>query len=291
MYFSCRFQLTVRRQTRFLRHLNGRRRSLEHGHNAASNLLQNRRPTSLQVLPNPVSIPNCSYKQNTGLVEQNGRLSYINNTRHKFITMIDKDIPTVPTDPSPTLDPLVHTPQAMQFLVSNLRKFFLERPITTRRAIFNGYLSRYGLGDPDSPRDIWRPILRYALPYVCYMFKSGPFRDAYVVFGLDPRKEQTWAKYQTAFFSFRQGKARVARGEDGDGQGVWEMRNNHLFTGKDVGTKVVCYSFVDIVDPMVRKVIDESPFREKFHVPAHTRGLRLMSRRMMGGIRRKRYCG
>jgi general transcription factor 3C polypeptide 5 (transcription factor C subunit 1) len=205
--------------------------------------------------------------------------------------MIEKDIPTIPTNPSPTLDPLNQTPQAMQLLVSNLRKSFLERPITTRRAIFNTYLSNHGLGDSDSPREHWRPILRYALPYVCYMFKSGPFRDANVVFGLDPRKEQTWAKYQTAFFNFRQGKGRVARGEDGDGKGVWEMRENHLFTGKDVGTKVVCYSFVDIVDPMIRKVIDESLLREKFHVPPCTRTLRLMSRRMMGGIRRKRYCG
>ena len=98
------------------------------------------------------------------------------------------------------------------------------------------------------------------------MFKSGPYRDAYVVFGLDPRKERTWANYQTAFFNFRQGKGRPAKGEDGDGQGVWEMRKSHLFTGKEVGTKVVCYSFVDIVDPMIRKLIDESPLRETFHV-------------------------
>ena len=126
------------------------------------------------------------------------------------------------------------------------------------------------------------------------MFKSGPFRDAYVVFGTDPRKEQRWAKYQTAFFNFRQGKWRAARGEDGDGRGVWEMRNSHLFTGKDVGTRVVSYSFVDIVDPMIRKVIDESPLREKFHVcpPPLMKGEGLMGiRRMMGGIRRKHCCG
>ena len=124
------------------------------------------------------------------------------------------------------------------------------------------------------------------------MFKSGPYRDAYVVFGVDPRKEQRWAKYQTAFFHFRQGKGRVAKGEDGDGKGLWEMRNSHLFTGKDVGTRVVCYSFVDIVDPIMRKLIDESPLRERFHVCPRRKGERVDLRdfrRMTDGIQRRHY--
>lgn len=213
----------------------------------------------------PSQRTNSSYKQNSGLILSNGRLSYRHILRNKFITMVEKDSPTIPTAPSPHLDPLSKTIKSMQVCVDRLRLFFAKRPITTRRAVFNSYLDRHGPGSSDSETDNWRPILRFALPYVCYMFKSGPYRDAYVVFGVDPRKEQKWANYQTAIFNFRTGRWRNKAAVQEDPASLWEGRKNHLFTGKDVNSKVVCYQFADITDPMLRKLIDESPLREKFH--------------------------
>src|SRR5438045_3631150 len=124
--------------------------------------------------------------------------------------MVDKDIPAIPTQPSPHLDSLTlpNTNPSLQLCVKRLDALFAERPISTRRAIFNSYLARHGSGNPDSQTENWRPIFRFALPYICYMFKSGPFRDAYVILGVDPRKEQKWAIYQTAIFHFRTGKWR-----------------------------------------------------------------------------------
>jgi len=210
---------------------------------------------------------NSRYKQNTGLqVTDTGRLKYRHMYRNKFITMVEKDTPTIPLEPSSNLDPPTAQSPSMQLCIKRLTEFFQTRPISTRRAIFNTYLDKYGLGIADSTTDNWRPILRFALPYVCYMFKSGPFRDAYVVLGVDPRKDSKWAKYQTAIFNFRTGKWRNKAIIQEDAEKLWQARENHLFTGKEVGTKVVSYCFMDILDPILRKLLDESPLREKFHV-------------------------
>jgi len=217
-----------------------------------------RSPRSLSLCP--LILIYSSYKQNKGLIATNGRLAYRYIFRNKFITMIDKDAPSVPTSPSPNLDPISSLSPATQLCIRRLQDLFSEREITTRRAIYNTYLSKHGPGRLDE-KENWRPILRFALPYVCYMWKSGPFRDAHVVFGLDPRKESRWAGYQTAIFSFRDTKEMAKRpaGEEEEGK-------SHLFTGQEVGTRNVSYCFKDIVDPMLRKILDEAVLREKFHV-------------------------
>lgn len=88
-----------------------------------------------------------------------------------------------------------------------------------------------------------------------------------MIYGVDPRKEQKWASYQTAIFHFRTGNWRnqYAVAETSSSEKI--NTKSHLFTGKDVGTKVVCFCFMDILDPMVRRVLDGSPLREKFDVP------------------------
>jgi general transcription factor 3C polypeptide 5 (transcription factor C subunit 1) len=176
--------------------------------------------------------------------------------------MVDKDAPQVPQAPSPHLDPLSTSDAATQLCVSRLRVLFAERPITTRRAVFNSYLNRYGPGNANSTEN-WRPILRFCLPHVCYMFQSGPYRDAYMIHGLDPRKDSKWARYQTVFFNFRGVKGRKVQESVED---LLKNSNNHLFTGRDINSQVVCYSCADIVDPILRKLLDESPLRETFHV-------------------------
>ena len=96
------------------------------------------------------------------------------------------------------------------------------------------------------------------------MFQSGPYRDAYMIHGLDPRKDPKWARYQTVFFNFRGGNVRSRVQEPVED--LLKNVNNHLFTGKDLNNQVTCYSCADILDPILRKLLDESPLREKFHV-------------------------
>jgi general transcription factor 3C polypeptide 5 (transcription factor C subunit 1) len=184
--------------------------------------------------------------------------------------MLDKDTPSVPTSPSPNLDPISSLSPATQLCIKRLQDLFSEREIATRRAIYNTYLSKHGPGRLDE-RENWRPILRFALPYVCYMWKSGPFRDGYVVFGLDPRRERRWAGYQTATFSFRDSKevGKKLGGKEEEGKklgGQEEEGKSHLFTGQEVGTRNVSYCLKDVVDPMLRKILDDAVLRDKFHV-------------------------
>lgn len=186
--------------------------------------------------------------------------------------MVEKDTLTIPPERSSNSDSPTDQSPSMQLCIKRVTELFQSRPISTRRAIFNTYLDKYGLGITDSTTDNWRAILRFSLPYVCYMFKSGPFRDAYVVLGLDPRKDSKWARYQTAIFNFRTGKWRNKAIIQEDAEKLWQGRENHLFTGKEVGTKVVSYSFMDILDPILRKLLDESPLREKFHVSSFVFG-------------------
>jgi general transcription factor 3C polypeptide 5 (transcription factor C subunit 1) len=208
-----------------------------------------------------------SFRQNIGLVLNNGRLEFPNVYRNKFITMVSGDIPSTPSAPSKSLDALNAVSPAMKLCIERLQRLFVARPISTRRAIFNTYFEAYGTGNPDEPRENWRPILRFAIPYVCYMFRSGPFKDAYVSFSIDPRKECRWAAYQTAGFNFRTGTWRNQYVVPDTSLSTEEVNTkSHLFTGRDVGTKIVCFSFVDILDPLVRKVLDNSPLREKFDV-------------------------
>lgn len=100
------------------------------------------------------------------------------------------------------------------------------------------------------------------------MWKSGPFRDAYCLFGVDPRKDKKWAGYQTAIFNFRQDKEspKKVKEETAEMQAQEKEGKSHLFTGRDVGTKVASYCFRDVTDPMLRKILDDVVLRDKFHV-------------------------
>jgi general transcription factor 3C polypeptide 5 (transcription factor C subunit 1) len=102
------------------------------------------------------------------------------------------------------------------------------------------------------------------------MWKSGPFRDAYVVFGIDPRKEKKWAGYQTAIFSFRGDSkdGKKVKEDEGLGVGTGEGEvKSHLFTGREVNIRGASFCFQDVTDPMLRKILDDAVLRDKFHVP------------------------
>lgn len=91
----------------------------------------------------------------------------------------------------PTAHPLNLTlsPKAsIQDCVNALKILFDERPSYIRRSL------QYRLGH------ILSRQLKFALPYVSYYYKSGPWRGAYIRFGVDPAKTPSMAKYQVEHF-------------------------------------------------------------------------------------------
>lgn len=73
-------------------------------------------------------------------------------------------------------------------MIAELKALFDTRPMWTRR----GIVDSLG-GDSYS--------LKYAIPYVAYTWRQGPWRDVYARFGYDPRQNSEGAKYQSVFFT------------------------------------------------------------------------------------------
>ncbi|KAI9317592.1 RNA polymerase III transcription factor IIIC subunit-domain-containing protein [Dichotomocladium elegans] len=94
---------------------------------------------------------------------------------------ITYDHPTVPTEPSIPLEAL---PANEQRVAKQVAELFKERPSWTRAAV----LSRLAPGD--------RKYYRAAVQVQTYSFSSGPWRDCLLPFGVDPRTDPAFAKYQ-----------------------------------------------------------------------------------------------
>lgn len=94
-------------------------------------------------------------------------------------------------DPVPTAPPaeLSSNPRpSVKECIEELQALFQKRPCYTRRAIeaeIKPELIRY---------------LRYALPYVSYFYRSGPWRGAYIMYGKDPSQDPGLAIYQVEHF-------------------------------------------------------------------------------------------
>ena len=120
--------------------------------------------------------------------------------------MLSSDAPTVPTKPSENCLEIEKLDKSFQDTISALQSLFAQRPVWTRRALRNTLKLAHQ-----------RTQLRFALPYVGYLFRSGPWRDAIVRFGYDPRISSDSRIYQTMMFRIFPHDPDVAR----DGGGGW----------------------------------------------------------------------
>lgn len=112
------------------------------------------------------------------------------------------------------------------------------------------------------------PLPKYyfdiAVGYHCYQFKSGPFREAIVKYGLDPRTDPKYHIYQTIFFADRQNKTRWAdpRGSMEEMKGKYA--NSYIFDGKTIIPDGSVYMICDITDPLITPMMDRTPLREVY---------------------------
>ncbi|KAF3932655.1 hypothetical protein ABW19_dt0201448 [Dactylella cylindrospora] len=119
--------------------------------------------------------------------------------------------------------------------VKKLEELFNLRPIWTRRALMNLI-----------PRETWSQ-LKWAYPHVAYYWRSGPWRDTYVKFGVDPRSSKEFAKYQVAAFKMHsQGKSTKG----------WRHNKSHLFDGETLVPDGRIWQFCDVTDPLLRELAD-----------------------------------
>lgn len=191
-----------------------------------------------------------------------------------FAHRIAYDCMTVPTEPRTDVLPIDFVDEKTRELIEQVRSCLEERPIWTRRGLSNRIRSKYGsLDSIEIPKPIYQ--------YVAFMFRSGPWRDAIIKFGVDPRSHPKYRIYQTIVFQMedaekQMGKAamrskttgkhkRQTKLEATDDMGV----ESHIFDGYRVGKDGKLWQICDIHDPQVQPLLATDNLRKDCDVRSH----------------------
>jgi len=200
------------------------------------------------------------------VIDQRGNVSTKNaHGPRKVMTLpVPFDIPEVPSAPMANLDPLETLELPLQNLVASVRSLLEERPIFTRRALINSL--------PDSAWDkIGSNSAKYMWQYCCYSFSSGPWRDAMVRFGVDPRKVPECRAYQTMMFMLesetKDNRAKQSRSKrDGNKSHQGSTKESHLFDGNTVSKDGKVWQVCDISDTLLKDLLATTNIRNECHV-------------------------
>ncbi|KAJ5958104.1 uncharacterized protein N7479_005254 [Penicillium vulpinum] len=181
------------------------------------------------------------YRQNPTVkqaIGRSGKLETVNTqTANKILThLVPYDVPVVPSEPRPNMLPMSALDPGMHRTIATLNALYEKQPAWTRRGLRNNLTT-----DED------RLNLRHAIPYVGYIFRSGPWRDAIIKLGVDPRTSPEYRYYQTFMFRLLAREAELARDggggrrhnvprpsdqRGGEDEGANGPSTGHIFTGK-----------------------------------------------------------
>jgi general transcription factor 3C polypeptide 5 (transcription factor C subunit 1) len=162
----------------------------------------------------------------------------------------------VPTEPKSNLPPVSSLTPYLQTLIAQIRAELEQRPIITRHLLYNK------LG--------WdrRARIRQAAVYCGYFFESGPWREALVTWGVDPRKDPKYRRYQTvSFMSYlKSGRAKHGKSFDDHVQklsqmSAKELETEHIFDGRKVSETGNLFQFCDLTDPLLSKILATEDIR------------------------------
>ncbi|EKG18906.1 Transcription factor IIIC subunit 5 [Macrophomina phaseolina MS6] len=213
-----------------------------------------------------VEVPyNYSYRQNPAvkvLQDEHGRQVMYNPTASRKFIMHSVEIDAenilhgspVPLPPEESLEPHIRT------TIANMRKLLDDRPIMTKRYLMNHI---------EAPTD---DSIRSSYAYVGYSFKSGPWRDTLIRFGVDPRKDPKYRHYQTLMFKIVLPSEKDSSDDPNkwmDARNVWRRegkpreknKNTHLFDGKTLTPDGKVWQACDITDPQLRTILDTDKLR------------------------------
>lgn len=184
------------------------------------------------------------------------------------------DVPEVPQAPSNRLPPVESLDPVIQRLIRDARSIMEERPIFTRRALINS------LPAADS-KIIVENSSKQIYQYIGYGFASGPWRDCIVRFGVDPRKDRKYRKYQAVMFMLesepKDNRAKYNRTKPPPPDTDESIhKKSHLFDGKSVQKDGKVWQVCDISDPILKELLDTDNLRDECNVsyssPFHSSG-------------------
>ena len=200
------------------------------------------------------------------VVDDNGNVSSINvhASPKNANPPVPFDIGVVPQAPPPELPAIETLTPAMQRLVNSTLRIMQERPIFTRRALYNCL--------PDNDWDVvGHNSAKNVYQYVGYMFSSGPWRDALVRYGVDPRTNSSFRIYQTMIFMLetepKDTRAKHTRTKPDRTKSEQVLRKeSHLFDGMNVSTDGKIWQVCDISEPFLKNLLSTTNLRKECHV-------------------------
>ena len=207
------------------------------------------------------------YIQNLGLKEVVDDSGNIRTENHQKALParnqpIPYDSPVIPIKPADGLDPVSSLEPPMQRLVKSAQALFEKRPIWTRRALRNS-ISATDYEETGSN------AAKYLYQYVGYLFESGPWRDAIVKFGVDPRKDPDLRIYQTMMFildrEYSDSRRKIAKAIDTDPSRRHQQisRETHMFEGNSVNLDGKVWQVCDITERLQKSILSTTRIREK----------------------------
>ncbi|MCJ1439035.1 tau 95 subunit of transcription factor TFIIIC [Xylographa pallens] len=227
--------------------------------------------TNEELIPPPffsqLSLPfNYTYRQNPTVkqtVDVTGKINTINTAINRRIVAerVAFDIATVPNAHSQTLPPVATLDTDSQNLLTELEGYMNERPIWTRRALTNR-----------NNTHLWRSMSTTVIPYVGYMFRSGPWREAIVKYGVDPRNDPRYRVFQTMTFQFdtrgKQHNVKAVGSTEPRAKKSKTDGNSHIFNGVEMRTDGKVWQVCDIKDTLVQKILSTTHLRKRCHIKA-----------------------
>ncbi|KAH6840919.1 RNA polymerase III transcription factor IIIC subunit-domain-containing protein [Chaetomium sp. MPI-CAGE-AT-0009] len=189
-----------------------------------------------------------------------------------FIAHDEYPVPTAPRRQPDMSDPQVAA------IITEMRLAMDERPIWTRRSMWN----RLGAKFAELPKN--GGLVRHCLQYAGYQFKGGPWRDALVRYGLDPRADPQYRIYQTLIFKLHKtrigsvgrswqavrrkelGVSNFGKAWQDLGVGDEAMLNTHVFNGESFSTDGKVWQVCDITDPLLARLFADAEQRAECDV-------------------------
>ncbi|KAI1615263.1 RNA polymerase III transcription factor IIIC subunit-domain-containing protein [Exophiala viscosa] len=153
-----------------------------------------------------------------------------------------------PDQPPPNCPPISERPQSHQQLFQTMVKLFDERPVWTRRALLNQF-----------PDDAPCAAARHLIAYMAFAIRSGPWRDTLCKYGVDPRKDRSYRKYQTVMLLLaKSAKAKPHLREDFERSWARSKdKSSHIFTGKPPFPRDgQVWQLCDLEDPQLKPLVD-----------------------------------
>lgn len=191
--------------------------------------------------------------------EKDGEVTEVNLNKSlawSGYTIIKPFAENVPDGPKSSLPPERDLTPYVQELIRSIRRELKKRPIITRHLLYNT------LG--------WdkRERLRQAAVYCGYFFETGPWREALIAWGVDPRTDPKYRFYQTvSFLSYRSTGARKhfkhfdAHVRKLAQYSPTELATQHMFDGEHVSETGNLFQFCDITDPLIQGILQTNDFR------------------------------